>query len=92
MFQSISISNQDECAFFTRHDGRCIFTSVDFRVTTLLGHLPQEMRGASIFKFLHHDDLPLIVEIHKKILGEWVMLDGGFGLGSFVASVFPGQF
>ena len=63
-------SNREECAFFTRHDGKCLFTSVDYKVTTLLGHLPQEMTGSTIFKFLHPDDLELLLDIHQKILGE----------------------
>ena len=67
-------SNMEECAFFTRHDGRCRFTSVDFKVTTLLGHLPQEMTGATIFKFLHPDDLNILVDIHQKILGRFVKI------------------
>ena len=66
-------SNREECAFFTRHDGRCLFTSVDFKVTTLLGHLPQEMTGSTIFKFLHPDDLTLLLDIHQKILGQWCL-------------------
>ena len=61
---------RQRCTFVTRHDNECKLTEVDDEVATLMGHLPQEMIGATIFKFLHPDEHELLLDIHAKILGE----------------------
>ncbi|XP_015189867.1 PREDICTED: protein cycle-like, partial [Polistes dominula] len=54
--------------FISRHamDGKFLF--VDQRATLVLGFLPQELLGTSMYEYYHHDDIPHLAESHKSAL------------------------
>ncbi|XP_076241204.1 basic helix-loop-helix ARNT-like protein cyc isoform X2 [Calliopsis andreniformis] len=54
--------------FVSRHamDGKFLF--VDQRATLVLGFLPQELFGTSMYEYYHHDDIPHLAESHKAAL------------------------
>ncbi|XP_036308013.1 period circadian protein homolog 1 isoform X4 [Pipistrellus kuhlii] len=58
----------DKRIFTTRHTPSCLFQDVDERAAPLLGYLPQDLLGAPVLMFLHPEDRPLMLAIHKKIL------------------------
>ncbi|XP_025776083.1 LOW QUALITY PROTEIN: period circadian protein homolog 1 [Puma concolor] len=58
----------DKRIFTTRHTPSCLFQDVDERAAPLLGYLPQDLLGAPVLLFLHPEDRPLMLAIHKKIL------------------------
>ncbi|XP_023586853.1 period circadian protein homolog 1 isoform X2 [Trichechus manatus latirostris] len=58
----------DKRIFTTRHTPTCLFQDVDERAAPLLGYLPQDLLGAPVLLFLHPEDRPLMLAIHKKIL------------------------
>ncbi|XP_006899214.1 PREDICTED: period circadian protein homolog 1 [Elephantulus edwardii] len=58
----------DKRIFTTQHTPSCLFQDVDERAAPLLGYLPQDLLGAPVLLFLHPEDRPLMLAIHKKIL------------------------
>ncbi|XP_028596337.2 period circadian protein homolog 3 isoform X1 [Podarcis muralis] len=54
--------------FTTTHTPGCLFLEVDDRAVPLLGYLPQDLLGTSILQYLHPDDRPIMVAIHRKVL------------------------
>jgi len=54
--------------FFSRHgiDGKFLY--VDQRVTLMLGFLPQELVGSSLYEHVQYDDIPVIAECHRNSL------------------------
>lgn len=44
------------------------FISSFFRATLVLGFLPQELLGTSMYEYYHHDDIPHLAESHKVAL------------------------
>ncbi|XP_064439468.1 period circadian protein homolog 1 isoform X9 [Mirounga angustirostris] len=59
----------DKRIFTTRHTPSCLFQDVDERAAPLLGYLPQDLLGAPVLLFLHPEDRPLMLAIHKKTTG-----------------------
>lgn len=47
-------------------DGKFLF--VDQRATPVLGFLPQELLGTSMYEYYHHNDIPVLAESHKAAL------------------------
>ncbi|KAG5844836.1 hypothetical protein ANANG_G00167280 [Anguilla anguilla] len=58
----------DKRIFTTSHTPSCLFQEVDERAVPLLGYLPQDLVGTPVLLYLHPEDRPLMVAIHKKIL------------------------
>uniref|UniRef100_A0A674JB55 Period circadian regulator 1 n=1 Tax=Terrapene triunguis TaxID=2587831 RepID=A0A674JB55_9SAUR len=58
----------DKRIFTTRHTPSCLFQDVDERAAPLLGYLPQDLIGMPVLFYLHPEDRPLMLAIHKKIL------------------------
>jgi len=54
--------------FTSRHGTDGKFSYVDQRVTLLLGYLPQELTGTSLYEHIQYDDIPAISECHKNAL------------------------
>ncbi|XP_050433160.1 protein cycle isoform X7 [Adelges cooleyi] len=56
--------------FTSKHtiDGK--FLSVDQRVTYIVGFLPQELLGTSMYEYFHQDDIARLVDVHKATLQE----------------------
>ena len=61
-------SNLRNIQFMSRHanDGKFLF--VDQRATLLLGFLPQEMLGTSMYEYFNHRDIASLAESHKRTL------------------------
>ncbi|CAL8082352.1 unnamed protein product [Orchesella dallaii] len=55
-------------SFISRHaiDGKFVF--VDQRATLVVGFLPQELLGTSMYEYYHQEDIPAIAESHKAAL------------------------
>nr|XP_018917515.1 PREDICTED: protein cycle isoform X1 [Bemisia tabaci]XP_018917517.1 PREDICTED: protein cycle isoform X1 [Bemisia tabaci]XP_018917518.1 PREDICTED: protein cycle isoform X1 [Bemisia tabaci]XP_018917519.1 PREDICTED: protein cycle isoform X1 [Bemisia tabaci] len=60
--------NTQPIQFISRHaiDGKFLF--VDQRATLVLGFLPQELLGTSMYEYYHHEDIPNLAESHKEAL------------------------
>ena len=63
-----NIPNLRNLQFISRHamDGKFLF--VDQRATLVLGFLPQELLGTSMYEYYHHEDIPALAESHKAAL------------------------
>ncbi|XP_018083481.1 period circadian protein homolog 3 isoform X2 [Xenopus laevis] len=58
----------DKRIFTTTHTPGCVFLEVDDRAVPLLGYLPQDLVGTSLLMYLHPEDRPLMLAMHKKVL------------------------
>ncbi|XP_075695529.1 period circadian protein homolog 3-like isoform X1 [Rhinoderma darwinii] len=58
----------DKRIFTTTHTPGCMFLEVDDRAVPLLGYLPQDLVGSSVLTYLHPEDRPLMLAMHRKIL------------------------
>ncbi|XP_066463461.1 period circadian protein homolog 3 isoform X2 [Eleutherodactylus coqui] len=58
----------DKRIFTTTHTPGCVFLEVDDRAVPLLGYLPQDLVGTSALMYLHPEDRPLMLAMHRKIL------------------------
>ncbi|KAL6472124.1 hypothetical protein MHYP_G00183120 [Metynnis hypsauchen] len=58
----------DKRIFTTSHTPSCLFQEIDERAVPLLGYLPQDLVGTPLMLYLHPEDRPLMVDIHKKII------------------------
>ncbi|XP_055795032.1 period circadian protein homolog 1b isoform X2 [Salvelinus fontinalis] len=58
----------DKRIFSTSHTPSCLFQEVDERAVPLLGYLPQDLVGSPVLLYLHPEDRPIMVAIHRKIL------------------------
>ncbi|XP_055631191.1 basic helix-loop-helix ARNT-like protein 1 isoform X2 [Toxorhynchites rutilus septentrionalis] len=67
-FNRHNIQNLRNVQFISRHamDGKFLF--VDQRATWVLGFLPQELLGTSMYEYYHHEDIPALAESHKAAL------------------------
>nr|XP_029734953.1 aryl hydrocarbon receptor nuclear translocator-like protein 1 isoform X2 [Aedes albopictus] len=67
-FNRNNIPNLRNVQFISRHamDGKFLF--VDQRATLVLGFLPQELLGTSMYEYYHHEDIPALAESHKAAL------------------------
>ncbi|GFS17808.1 circadian clock protein period, partial [Elysia marginata] len=54
--------------FSLRHSLFCTYTYTDPNTVGLLGFLPQDLNGMQIFDLYHPDNLPMLLEVHKKIM------------------------
>lgn len=41
------------------------------RVTYIVGFLPQELLGTSMYEYFHQDDISRLVDVHKATLQEY---------------------
>uniref|UniRef100_A0A667ZK82 Period circadian clock 1b n=1 Tax=Myripristis murdjan TaxID=586833 RepID=A0A667ZK82_9TELE len=57
----------DKRIFTTSHTPSCLFQEVDERAVPLLGYLPQDLVGTPVLLYIHPEDRPMMVAIHKKI-------------------------
>ncbi|XP_053689488.1 protein cycle isoform X2 [Sabethes cyaneus] len=73
-FSRNNIPNLRNVQFISRHatDGK--FQFVDQRATLVLGFLPQELLGTSMYEYYHHEDIPALAESHKAALqgAQWL--------------------
>lgn len=43
-----------------------------FRAVPLLGYLPQDLIGTSMLMYLHPEDRPLMIAVHRKSKYGWL--------------------
>ncbi|CAH1108080.1 unnamed protein product [Psylliodes chrysocephalus] len=62
------MSNVRQIQFISRHalDGKFLF--IDQRSTLVLGYLPQELLGTSMYEYFHHEDIQSLADYHKVAL------------------------
>ena len=58
-------------SFEVRHSMFCNFTFVDQAAILLLGYLPQDIVGTSVFSYYEDDDLSILIDAYKS--GELVI-------------------
>ncbi|XP_052286115.1 period circadian protein homolog 2-like isoform X2 [Dreissena polymorpha] len=58
----------DVTSFETRQTLFCSFCHIEPNTIALLGYLPQEIVGVSIFEFYHNDDLQRLFTIYQKVI------------------------
>lgn len=75
IFQPSTSTNAAHCnanlqpiQFISRHamDGKFLF--VDQRATLVLGFLPHELIGTSMYEYYHHEDITFLADSHKLVL------------------------
>ena len=54
--------------FNARHTMDGMFTFIDPKATPILGYLPQELLGSSVYEHILYDDIPGLVEGHRRAL------------------------
>ncbi|XP_021375509.1 period circadian protein homolog 2-like isoform X2 [Mizuhopecten yessoensis] len=54
--------------FSTRHSLFCSYSHIDSKAIPLLGFLPQDIVGMSIFDFYHPDDIELLYGIYQQVV------------------------
>lgn len=58
----------DKQTFHMRHTIYCSYSYMHPNAIPLLGYLPQDLNGMSIFDFYHKDDLETLCNIYKRIV------------------------
>ncbi|XP_076472321.1 uncharacterized protein LOC143301809 isoform X2 [Babylonia areolata] len=58
----------EQRTFSLRHSLFCTYTYTHANTVALLGFLPQDIVGTSIFDYYHPDDLPQLLDIYKKAM------------------------
>ncbi len=66
-FRSLFENSMDVIAVF---DEKALLLDVSPSVREVLGHEPEEVIGTSILDVIHPDDLPLLIETHKRAIRE----------------------
>lgn len=66
MLDSIKLNTTYDVS--TRNSNTKINSRRTFRATLVLGFLPQELLGTSMYEYYHHDDIPHLAESHKAAL------------------------
>ena len=51
--------------FSARHSMDGMFSFIDSKATPILGYLPQELLGSSVYEHVLYDDIPGLVEGHR---------------------------
>ena len=54
--------------FSARHTMDGMFSFIDPKATPILGYLPQELLGSSVYEHVLYDDIPGLVEGHRRAL------------------------
>lgn len=49
-----------------------MMTCFGFRAVPLLGYLPQDLIGTSMLMYLHPEDRPLMIAVHRKSKYSWL--------------------
>nr|AGV28715.1 brain and muscle arnt-like protein-1 [Eurydice pulchra] len=54
--------------FISKHNSEGKFVFIDQKASLLLGWLPQELLGTSMYEYYHQDDIPILAEAHRLLL------------------------